>query len=149
MPWRDRCTGFSGSVSCHGTERRRFDRRSSTFDRRSRRHFLDRRPSAYSHPRCRRHSRAYLEIRPRERNGRHHNRAPSRTVGPALSAAKACGKQRAAAAIPCYVDDDASLERVIRETLASHDVSISAEASGWLVGRLGSDRAVSRGRLRN
>ena len=66
-------------------------------------------------------------------------------LGPRSALRKLAESHAAAAAIPCYVDDDASLERVIRETLASHDVSISAEASGWLVGRLGSDRAVSRG----
>ena len=66
-------------------------------------------------------------------------------LGPRSALRKLAESHAAAAAIPCYVDDDASLERVIRETLASHDVSISAEASVWLVGRLGSDRAVSRG----
>ena len=49
------------------------------------------------------------------------------------------------AAIPCYIDDDVSLERVVRETLTQHNVTISPEACAWLVGRLGSDRAVTRG----
>ena len=51
----------------------------------------------------------------------------------------------AGAAIPCYIDDDVSLERVIHQTLTKHNVTISPEASTWLIGRLGSDRAVSRG----
>lgn len=66
---------------------------------------------------------------------------------PRSSLRKLAEKDAAAAAIPCYADDAGSLDLVIRETLASHDVRISGDAAGWLVGRLGSDRAVSRNEI--
>ena len=52
-----------------------------------------------------------------------------------------------AAAIPCYADDANSLEQVIRETLAAQDIRITPDASGWLLGRHGSDRAGSRSEI--
>jgi DNA polymerase III subunit delta len=60
---------------------------------------------------------------------------------------KLAEKSDAAAAIACYADDAGSLDDVIRETLAENDVRITFEAAGWLVGRLGSDRGVSRSEI--
>ena len=60
---------------------------------------------------------------------------------------KLAEKSDAAAAIACYADDASSLDDVIRETLAENDVCINAEAAGWLVGQLGSDRGVSRSEI--
>jgi len=49
-----------------------------------------------------------------------------------------------AAALPCYGDDERSLEPVVRETLAAHDLRPSPEAMAFLVDNLGGDRMVSR-----
>ncbi|BBK34707.1 DNA polymerase III delta subunit [Stella humosa] len=51
----------------------------------------------------------------------------------------------AAAAVPCYVDEGAALERVLRETLGRHNVSLDSEAGRWLAAHLGGDRGVLRG----
>jgi DNA polymerase-3 subunit delta len=52
-----------------------------------------------------------------------------------------------AAAIACYRDEARDLSSVIRETLAQHKVTASADALTWLASRLGGDRAVTRGEL--
>ncbi|MGE0725595.1 MAG: DNA polymerase III subunit delta [Alphaproteobacteria bacterium] len=49
-----------------------------------------------------------------------------------------------AAAVPCYVDEGAALERVLRETMARHDVGLDPEAARWLADHLGGDRGVLR-----
>ncbi|WP_374439993.1 DNA polymerase III subunit delta [Stella sp.] len=51
----------------------------------------------------------------------------------------------AAAAVPCYVDEGAALERVLRETLAQYRVALDGEAAHWLAAHLGGDRGVLRG----
>ena len=51
----------------------------------------------------------------------------------------------AAAAVPCYVDEGAALERVLRETLSQHRVALDGEAAQWLGSHLGGDRGVLRG----
>ncbi|MGE0715320.1 MAG: DNA polymerase III subunit delta, partial [Alphaproteobacteria bacterium] len=50
-----------------------------------------------------------------------------------------------AAAVPCYVDEGAALERVLRETLARFQVGLDGEAARWLALHLGGDRGVLRG----
>lgn len=52
-----------------------------------------------------------------------------------------------AAAVPCYADDEGSLGRVIRETLAADALAVSEEAADFLAANLGSDRAVTRAEL--
>ncbi len=54
---------------------------------------------------------------------------------------------RNAAAIACYRDEARNLPAVIRDTLAQYKVTASADALTWLAGRLGGDRAVTRGEL--
>ncbi|MEE2688902.1 MAG: DNA polymerase III subunit delta [Pseudomonadota bacterium] len=68
-------------------------------------------------------------------------------LGPRSTLRKLAEQSGNAAAIPCYLDDANSLERVIRETLSGLDVRITSEAVGWLVGRLGADRAISRSEM--
>jgi DNA polymerase III subunit delta len=68
-------------------------------------------------------------------------------LSPRSALRKLAEKSEDAAAIACYADDAGSLDGVIRETLAANDVRITAEAAGWLVGRLGSDRGVSRSEI--
>lgn len=50
-----------------------------------------------------------------------------------------------AAAVPCYVDEGAALERVLRDTLAQHRVNLDAAAAHWLSAHLGGDRGILRG----
>jgi len=68
-------------------------------------------------------------------------------LSPRSALRKLAEKSDDAAAIACYADDAGSLDGVIRETLAENDVRITSEAAGWLVGRLGSDRGVSRSEI--
>ena len=68
-------------------------------------------------------------------------------LNPRSTLRKLLESHAAGAAIPCYIDDEVSLERVVHETLSQYDVTISAEANAWLVERLGSDRAVTRGEI--
>ncbi len=52
-----------------------------------------------------------------------------------------------AAALPCYADEGADLEAVIRESLASHQLTASPDVSSWLAAHLGSDRALTRSEI--
>ncbi len=52
-----------------------------------------------------------------------------------------------AAAVACYGDEAADLERLIRETLTSHKLAITSDARELLLARLGADRALSRGEV--
>lgn len=49
-----------------------------------------------------------------------------------------------AAAIPCYLDDEATISRVIDERMRADNIAVDAEARRYLVEHLGSDRALSR-----
>jgi len=52
-----------------------------------------------------------------------------------------------AAALPCYADEGADLERFARETLSAQDVAIGADALAYVAARLGPDRGVNRGEV--
>lgn len=52
-----------------------------------------------------------------------------------------------AAAIPCYVEDEASLGRVIADILGGHGLTADPDALGFLAGNLVGDRMVARGEL--
>lgn len=52
-----------------------------------------------------------------------------------------------AAAIPCYVDDEGTLERVIRNILAAEKIRVTPDAMAYLVANLGADRGLSRSEL--
>src|SRR5262249_4432141 len=56
-------------------------------------------------------------------------------------------KSPTAAAVACYADESHDLERLIRETLASHKLAITSDARELLLERLGADRALSRGEV--
>lgn len=51
------------------------------------------------------------------------------------------------AALPCYVDDDISRERIIEETLREEGKAIDGTALGYLSSHLGGDRGVARREL--
>lgn len=52
-----------------------------------------------------------------------------------------------AAALACYADDERMLDQVIRETLKTDGISVSAEAMDYLTANLGADRGLSRAEL--
>jgi DNA polymerase-3 subunit delta len=49
-----------------------------------------------------------------------------------------------AAAVACYPDDEAAIDRLIRDVLKSHKLAIGKGALSYLASRLGADRALSR-----
>ena len=59
-----------------------------------------------------------------------------------------CEKSRAAVAIPCYVDNERDLARLIDEELRSAELAIAADARAALLPLLGGDRQASRNELR-
>lgn len=52
-----------------------------------------------------------------------------------------------AAAIPCYVEEEASLGRVIADLLAAHGLQADVDALSFLAGNLVGDRLVARGEV--
>ena len=52
-----------------------------------------------------------------------------------------------AAAVPCYLDDDAALDRLVTDVLGRHDVAITPDARQMVISQLGSDRGLSRSEL--
>ncbi|MGC2854783.1 DNA polymerase III subunit delta [Novispirillum sp. DQ9] len=52
-----------------------------------------------------------------------------------------------AAAVPCYLDEGQSLETVIRDTLAAHQIGVSRDAMDLLTAHLGGDRLVTRSEI--
>jgi DNA polymerase-3 subunit delta len=52
-----------------------------------------------------------------------------------------------AAAIPCYADDTASMERFVGDLLREHDVQVDPSVRGYLANQLGSDRQVAKREL--
>jgi DNA polymerase III subunit delta len=52
-----------------------------------------------------------------------------------------------AAAVPCYLDDEAALQQVIAEWLKTHRLTADREAVDFLLSRLGGDRGVTRQEL--
>ena len=58
-----------------------------------------------------------------------------------------CEKSSAAAVIPCYVDGDKELVRLIELSLAESGLSIESDAREELIGLLGADRLATRAEL--
>ena len=56
-------------------------------------------------------------------------------------------KAKNAAALPCYADNQASLDGLIHEVMRENGLSIDADAASFLQMNLGSDRLVSRSEL--
>ena len=59
-----------------------------------------------------------------------------------------CEKAKAAAALPCYVDNDAALARLIDDEMRSADLAIAPDARAALVVLIGGDRLASRNEVR-
>ena len=52
-----------------------------------------------------------------------------------------------AAAIPCYVEDERDLGRLIRDTMQSHNLRIDNDAVAWLAANISGDRMKARGEI--
>lgn len=59
-----------------------------------------------------------------------------------------CEKAKSAAALPCYIDNDAALLRLIDEELRAADLTIAPDARSILLSHLGGDRIASRNEIR-
>lgn len=51
-----------------------------------------------------------------------------------------CESSKVAAALPCYMDDERSIEQIIRQTLNSKELRIDNDATQWLVANINGDR---------
>lgn len=58
-----------------------------------------------------------------------------------------CEKEKNAAAVPCYVEDERDLARLIRETLQTEGYGIEADAVTWLAANISGDRMKARGEI--
>ncbi len=68
-------------------------------------------------------------------------------LGPKSPLRQLCEKSKAAAAVPCYVEDERNLSQLIRETLKTAGFGIQADAVVWLSGAIAGDRLRVRGEL--
>jgi DNA polymerase-3 subunit delta len=59
-----------------------------------------------------------------------------------------CEKAKVAAALPCYVDSERDLTRLIDEEMRAADLTIAPDARGALLGLVGGDRLASRNEVR-
>jgi DNA polymerase-3 subunit delta len=59
-----------------------------------------------------------------------------------------CEKAKVAAAVPCYVDNDAALGRLIDDEMRDADLTIAPEARATLLALVGGDRLASRNEIR-
>ncbi len=68
-------------------------------------------------------------------------------LGPRSSLRKLCESAKNAAALPCYVEDERGLARLIRETLQQDTLGIDNDAVNWLAANISGDRAKVRSEL--
>ncbi len=59
-----------------------------------------------------------------------------------------CEKAKAAAAVPCYVDNEAALGRLIDDEMRAAGLTIAPDARAALLGLIGGDRLASRNEVR-
>jgi DNA polymerase-3 subunit delta len=60
---------------------------------------------------------------------------------------KLCETAKNAAAMPCYVEDERDLGRLIRETMQAQNLRIDNDAVAWLAANISGDRMKARGEL--
>lgn len=68
-------------------------------------------------------------------------------LSPRSSLRKLCESAKNAAAIPCYVEDERDLSRLIRETFHAANLRADNDAIGWLAANISGDRAKVRSEL--
>lgn len=71
----------------------------------------------------------------------------SNTLSPRDKARKLFEDHDRAAAIPCYADDNASMERFVGSQLAEHNIQADPSVRGHLASQLGTDRQVAKREL--
>ncbi len=65
-------------------------------------------------------------------------------LSPRSSLRKLCEKESAAAALPCYVDDERDLARFIAQTIRAANQNIDGDATNWLAINISGDRIKTR-----
>lgn len=68
-------------------------------------------------------------------------------LGPRSSLRKLCESAKNAAAIPCYVEDERDISRLIRETIQGANLNIDPDAVGWLATNISGNRQKARSEL--
>ena len=68
-------------------------------------------------------------------------------LNPRSSLRKLCESAKNAAAVPCYVEDERDLSRLIRETLQAENIGIDNDAATWLAANISGDRQKARNEL--
>jgi DNA polymerase-3 subunit delta len=68
-------------------------------------------------------------------------------LGPRSSLRKLCESAKNAAAVPCYVEDERDLSRLIRESIAEANHAIEPDAVGWLASNISGNRQKARSEL--
>lgn len=68
-------------------------------------------------------------------------------LGPRSSLRKLCESSKNAAAVPCYIEDERDLSRLIRETIAEANHAIEPDAVGWLATNISGNRQKARSEL--
>jgi DNA polymerase-3 subunit delta len=68
-------------------------------------------------------------------------------LGPKSSLRKLCEAAKNAAAVPCYVDDERDLARLIRETFQAQNLRADADAVSWLAVNISGNRQKVRNEL--
>lgn len=68
-------------------------------------------------------------------------------LGPRSSLRKLCEASKNAAAVPCYVEDERDMSRLIRETLQAQTLNIEPDAVGWLAANITGDRQKARSEI--
>jgi DNA polymerase-3 subunit delta len=58
-----------------------------------------------------------------------------------------CEKSAAAAAVPCYVEDERDITRLIRDTVQADKKQIDSDAVAWLAANITGDRLKARGEI--
>ncbi len=68
-------------------------------------------------------------------------------LSPRSSLRKLCETAKNAAAIPCYIEDERDLSRLIRETVQEADHAIDSDAVAWLTTNISGNRQKARSEL--
>ncbi len=68
-------------------------------------------------------------------------------LGPRSSLRKLCESAKNAAALPCYVEDERDIGRLIRETLQAESIAIEPDAVAWLAANISGNRQKARSEL--
>ncbi len=68
-------------------------------------------------------------------------------LSPRSSLRKLCESAKNAAAVPCYVEDERDLSRLIRETLQNENIGADQDAVSWLAANISGDRQKARNEL--